>query len=141
MLRLWNDDSNCEYAINWIYDGWWNTCVLSCELWTVQSHNCRRRWMKGEGEKNTKFCALNELRNLNFNIQMIKFEKNAHTWPLFIVLVSHKIGGKFKFQFKFHLNLKLNLWSQSFTNYDLWILVMVQPTNPGSIPRFSTKCA
>ena len=33
--------------------------------------------MKGEGEKSTKFCALNELSNLKFNIQMIKVEKNG----------------------------------------------------------------
>ena len=34
---LWNGDSNCEYAINWTCDEWWNTC----ELWIVQSHNCK----------------------------------------------------------------------------------------------------
>jgi len=34
--------------------------------------------MKGEGEKSTKFCALNELWNLKFNIQMIKVEKCTH---------------------------------------------------------------
>ena len=34
--------------------------------------------MKGEEKKNTKFCALKELWNLNFNIQMIKFQK-MHT--------------------------------------------------------------
>jgi len=39
---------------------------------------------KGEEEKSTKFCALKELRNLKFNFQMIKVEKNAHTRPLFI---------------------------------------------------------
>ena len=53
---------------------------------------------------------------------MIKVEKNAHTWSLFIAYVSHKIGGKFEFLFKFHLNLNLNwwiqIWSQNFTNYN-----------------------
>ena len=35
------------------------------------------RWMKGGGEKNTNFCALKELWNLKFNIQMIKVEKKC----------------------------------------------------------------
>ena len=34
--------------------------------------------MKGEEEKSTKFCALKELWNLKFNIQMIKVEKCTH---------------------------------------------------------------
>ena len=33
--------------------------------------------MKGEGEKSMKFCALKELWNLKFNIQMIKVEKKC----------------------------------------------------------------
>ena len=33
--------------------------------------------MKGEEEKSTEFCALNELWNLKFNIQMIKVEKKC----------------------------------------------------------------
>ena len=33
--------------------------------------------MKGEEEKSTKFCALKELGNLKFNIQMIKVEKKC----------------------------------------------------------------
>ena len=37
---LWNGDSNCEYAINWACDEWWNTCVLRCVYWVVSYELC-----------------------------------------------------------------------------------------------------
>ena len=56
-----------------------------------EAHHHRRSWirawrkkeMKGEEEKSTKFCGLKELRNLKFNFQMIKVEK-MHTHDLYL---------------------------------------------------------